>query len=476
MRIDRRAFLQLTATGAGLAALPAWRQGVAAPDPWRLARQIRDAIVVPDFPDRDFDVREFGAEGNGAADCTAAFRKAVTACADAGGGRVLVADGIYRTGPIHLRSNVNLHVAGGATISFIPEPHRYLPPVYTRWEGVELLGLSPLIYARQQENIAVTGAGTLDGGADNETWWPWKGKWSRMQWAEDDDVNQKHARAVLFQAAEDGVPVAERVFAEGAWLRPPFLQPYQCRNVLIEGVTIKDSPFWVMHPVLCESVTVRGVTVSSHGPNSDGCDPESCDHVLIEDCVFDTGDDCIAIKAGRNADGRRVDTPCRNVVIADCRMQAGHGGIVMGSEISGGARNIFAENCEMSSPDLLRGIRIKTNSRRGGFVENVHVRDIAIGEVGDALVINFYYEEGDVGEFDPVVRDITIENMRCRRAARAFNVRGYERSPIRDLRLVDVHIGEVEARSVMENVVGLHTENVTVAGRSITPASIGSIT
>jgi polygalacturonase len=471
MRIDRRAFLQLAASGASVAALPLWGCDAAGKDPWGLARRIRDAIVVPRFPDRDFDIRDYGAVGDGSADCTGAFRKAVAACAEADGGRVLVTDGIYRTGPIHLRSNVNLHVASGATVAFIPEPHRYLPPVYSRWEGVELHGYSPLIYARHQENIAVTGAGTLDGGADNETWWPWKGMWSRKKWGVDEAVNQKHARAKLFQAAEDGVPVDERVFAEGYYLRPPFLQPYQCRNVLIEGVTIKDSPFWIIHPVLCESVTVRGVTIRSHGPNSDGCDPESCDHVLIEDCVFDTGDDCVAIKSGRNADGRRVGVPCQNVVIANCKMRAGHGGIVMGSEISGGARNIFAENCEMSSPDLLRGIRIKTNSRRGGTVENVHIRNITIGEVGDALVINFYYEEGDVGEFDPVVRDITIENVSCRRAVRAFNVRGYERSPVRDLRLINVHIDEVEKESVMENVVDLHTENVTVAGQPITPAS-----
>ncbi|HLT91801.1 MAG TPA: glycoside hydrolase family 28 protein [Woeseiaceae bacterium] len=432
-----------------------------------MARRIRDYVVVPTFPDRTFDIRDYGAAGDGAMDCTDAFRQAVAACAEAGGGRVLVSEGTYRTGPIHLRSNVNLHVAAGATVSFIPEPERYLPPVFTRWEGVELLGYSPLIYAHRQENVAVTGAGTLDGSADNTTWWPWKGEWSRRQWEVDEVVNQKHARAKLFQAAEDGVPVAGRVFAGGNYLRPPFLQPYECRKVLIEGVTIRNSPFWVIHPVLCESVTVRRVTVDSHGPNSDGCDPESCDHVLIEDCVFDTGDDCIAIKSGRNADGRRVGVPCRNVVIAGCTMRAGHGGIVVGSEISGGAANIFAEKCAMSSPNLLRGIRIKTNSRRGGTVEGVHIRDVTIGDVGDMLVINFYYEEGDVGEFDPVVRDVTIESLRCRQAERAFHVRGYERSPIRDLRLVDVQVDAVEQDGVVENVVGFRTDNVTVAGRPV---------
>jgi polygalacturonase len=468
-RIDRRIFLQLMASGASVAAaFPVPGRAAPPTKPRALAQRIRDAIVVPEFPRRDFDIRDYGGIGDGAADCTDAFRKAVTACAEAGGGRVLVSDGTYRTGPIHLRSNVNLHVAAGTTVSFIPEPHRYLPPVHTRWEGVELLGYSPLIYARHQQNIAITGAGTLEGGADNETWWPRKGEWSRRQWEVDEVVNQKHARDRLFQAAEDGVPVKERVFAEGSWLRPSFVQPYQCRNVLIEGLTIRNSPFWIVHPVLCESVTVRGLTVRSHGPNSDGCDPECCDHVLIEDCTFDTGDDCVAIKAGRNADGRRVGVPCQNVVIANCRMRAGHGGIVIGSGTSGGVRNIFAENCEMSSPDLLRGIRIKTNSRRGGVVENVHVRDIRIGEVGDVLAINFWYEEGDAGEFDPVVRDVTLENVTCRHAERAFYVRAYERSPVRTLRLINVHIDDVEAESVMEHVVDLHAENVTVAGRPIT--------
>src|SRR5690606_10431762 len=197
--------------------------------------------------------------------------------------------------------------------------------------------------------------------------------------------------------------------------------------VLIENVTVNRSPFWLLHPVLSENVTVRGVHLESLGPNSDGCNPESCRNVLIEGCYFDTGDDCIAIKSGRNNDGRRVATPSENIVIRNCEMRAGHGGVVMGSEISGGVRNVFAEGNRMSSPDLERGIRIKTNSVRGGVLENIYVRDTTIGEVRDAIVIDFYYEEGDSGQFDPLVRNIEIENLVCEHARRAFAIRGFPR-------------------------------------------------
>ena len=184
----------------------------------------------------------------------------------------------------------------------------------------------------------------------------------------------------LDQAAR-GVPVPERVFGDGSNLRPNFIQPYRCKNVLVEGVTIVNSPMWEIHPVLCTNVTVRRVSINSHGPNNDGCDPESCRDVLIEDCTLDTGVDCIALKSGRNEDGRRVNTPIENVVIRKCVMKDGHGGVVIGSEVSGGARRIFAEQCRMDSPNLDRALRIKTNSVRGGYVEGVFMRDCTVGQV-----------------------------------------------------------------------------------------------
>ena len=265
--------------------------------------------------------------------------------------------------------------------------------------------------------------------------------------------------------AENGVPVSERVYADGAYLRPPFIQPFDCDKVLIEGVTIRGAPFWLINPVLCRDVTVRGVTCESLGPNSDGCDPESCNGVLIEDCYFDTGDDCIAIKSGRNADGRRIATPCENIVIRNCDMRAGHGGVVIGSEISGGVRNVFAENLRMSSPDLERAIRIKTNSVRGGLIEHLRYRDIEIGQVKDAIVINFHYEEGDAGQFDPIVRDIVIENLVCDEAQRVFQVRGFERAPIRDFRLCNLEFKQAGKTGIIEYTEGLELDNVRINGK-----------
>lgn len=211
------------------------------------------------------------------------------------------------TGAIHLKSNVDLHLAADATIKFSPDPKQYLPLVFTRWEGTELMNYSPFIYAFEQENIAVTGEGTLDGQAGLEHWWRWNGR-KNWGWKEGEPSAAK-ARNLLHEMAENGTPVSEREFGEGSYLRPQFIQPYRCKNVLIEGITIKNSPMWEVHPVLCTNVTVRKLTINSTGPNNDGCDPESCADVLIEDCSFNTGDDCIAIKSGRNADGRRLHAP-----------------------------------------------------------------------------------------------------------------------------------------------------------------------
>ena len=462
-RLDRRTFL-LDGLAAGTALLlpPAVLASPPTSDDWAMADRIARSIARPSIPGRDFDIRDFGARGDGAADDSEAIRDAVDACRKAGGGRVVVRGGVFRTGPIHLASRTELHVAGDATLAFIPEPERYLPPVLTHWEGLEFMGYSPLIYALDATDVAVTGSGVLDGGADRETWWHWKGG----RWAIDDEHPTQHAaRQALMEDAENGVPVEQRVYADGAYLRPPFIQPFRCERVLIEDVTIKAAPFWLINPVLCRDVTVRGVNCASLGPNSDGCDPESCANVLIENCRFDTGDDCIAIKSGRNADGRRIATPCENIVVRNCDMAAGHGGVVIGSEISGGVRNVFAENLRMSSPDLERGIRIKTNSVRGGLIEHLRYRDITIGRVKDAIVINFYYEEGDAGTFDPTVRDIVIENLVCDHADRVFQVRGFERAPIRDLRLHGLEFRDAGETGVIEQVKDLVVENVRINGK-----------
>lgn len=433
---------------------------------WQQADAIIASIKPTQFPPHDFVITAYGAVADDSSDSSSAIKAAIKACADAGGGRVVVPAGRFNTGPVHLMSNVNLHLQQHAVLSFYPEPARYLPAVLTRWEGVELMGYSPLIYAYQQDNIAITGQGILEGNGSNTQWWPWKGKWKHTPWALDATTDQSLTRDPLFAMAEAGVPVAQRQFAQN-FLRPPFIQPYRCSRVLIEGVTIRNSPFWLINPVLSEDVIVRGVNCVSHGPNSDGCDPESCNRVLIENCLFDTGDDCIALKSGRNNDGRRLATPIQNVVIQDCVMRDGHGGVVLGSEISGGARNIFARRCHMSSPDLQRGIRIKTNSVRGGLIENIYIRDIDIGEVKDAIVINFFYEEGDAGAHMPQVKNLHISHLRVQKAQRAFELRGFARSPITGVSLHQVQFNQTDSIGVLDNVAQIDQQDVTLNGKAL---------
>src|SRR5215813_6245243 len=414
--LARRRFLQLS--GAGLVAL-----AVPTKDPWSDVPAILDRIRPPKFPARDFNVMQFGAVANTGAESTDAIAKAIAVCSEAGGGRVVIPSGEFLTGPIHLKSRVNLYVSRGAVLKFVTDPRKYLPVVYTRWEGTELMNYSPLIYAFEQEDIAVTGPGTLDGQADQTHWWNWR---------------TTAARQKLMDLGAKGTPVSERIFGEGSNLRPNFIQPYRCKNVLIEGITIHNSPMWEIHPVLSTNVTVRGVNISSHGPNNDGCDPESCRDVLIERCTFDTGDDCIALKSGRNEDGRRIAVPVENVVIRDCEMRDGHGGVVIGSEISGGARNIVAERCRMDSPRLDRVLRFKTNAERGGVIERVAMRDVTVGQVAEAIVTaDFYYEEGDTGAFTPVLRDVEVARVSSRKSQYALRLKGYERSPIANVRVAD---------------------------------------
>ena len=451
--ISRRDFL--LSTGCSIAALYLFSPEAVAG--WESVPEILARIRAPVFPKRDFEITRYGAAGDGVRDCTEAFVRAVEECHRAGGGRVVVPAGNFLTGAIHLRSNVNLHVSEGATVRFIPDPARYLPAVYTRWEGVECRSYSSLVYAYEQENIAVTGAGILDGQADNGHWWPWTG--SPLFGGSREGPNQMTARSRLFQMGENDVPVADRILGEGSCLRPNFIQFYRCRNVLLDGITLHNSPMWQIHPVLCTNVTVRGVSPVSHGPNNDGCNPESSRDVLIENCYFDTGDDCIAVKSGRNRDGRRVGVPSENIVVRHCRMKDGHGGVTIGSEASGGVRNVFAEDCDMDSPNLERVLRLKTNSVRGGFIENVCMRNVTVGQVSDAVLrINLFYEEGDAGQFPPAVRNIEMTNVTSRKSKYGLYLRGYKHTPIRDVRIVHCSFENTSLPDVIENVEGLTVE------------------
>jgi polygalacturonase len=420
-------------------------------------QKILDRIQAPAFPKKDFEAARYGATGDGQTDCSAAIARAMDACNQAGGGRVVLPKGVCLAGPIHLKSNVNLFLPAGTTILFSTDPARYLPVVRTRWEGTELMNYSALVRADGQENIAVTGEGTLDGGAGPEHWWPW----TKSATAE--------RNALVDMGAKD-IPVKKRVFGEGHYLRPSLFQPRDSRNILIEGVTVKNSPMWQITPLYCSNVIIRGVQIAGHGPNNDGCDPDSCTDVLIDNCSFDTGDDCIAIKSGRNRDGRRVARPTENVVIRGCRMKDGHGGVTIGSEMSGGVRNVFVEDCRMDSPNLTQAMRFKTNAQRGGVIENVFFRNLTVGEVSNAVLqIDCLYEEGANGPEKPVVRNIEVRNVSSKKSRYALQLRGLAASPIRDVRLADCNFENAAQPNVVENVTGLECVNVRINGQAFPP-------
>ena len=472
MRITRRELLSIltASTGALGTALVLERRLVLAQgqttsgNGWDAVPQILARIVPPAFPSRDFRLTDFGATANGSTDCTDAFKRAIDACSASGGGRVIVPAGRCLTGAIHLRSNVNLRLERGATIAFKREPAAYLPAVRTWFEGMQLVNYSPLIYAYQQTNVAVTGEGTLDGQASVEHWWPWKGS-ADFGW-KSGTPNQLAARARLYSMMERNVPVDQRLFGEGDYLRSAFIEMHSCRNVLIEGVRIINSPMWELHPVLSQNVTIRNVTISTLGPNNDGCDPESCRDVLIDGCEFNTGDDCIAIKSGRNEDGRRLNTPSENIIVRNCRMLDGHGGVTVGSEISGGVRNVFIERSMMDSARLDRALRFKNNAARGGLLEHIYMRDCEVRQVAEAiLAIDFYYEEGEKGAFEPIVRDVELRNITGGRSQYVLYLRGIPKSEIRNVRVVDSNFENVAKANVTENVEGLELRNVKVNGR-----------
>ena len=466
---NRREFLQLLIAGASVGLIAPrvnFAQTISA-DVWTTEYpKILARIKPPKFKKKDYLITKYGAVGDGKTLSTEAIKKAIEDCGKKGGGRVVVPAGEFLTGAIHLKSNVNLYVSKGATLKFSMNPKDYLPIVHTRWEGMELMHLSPFIYAYEQTNIAITGEGTLDG-QGKAFFWKWHG--NPKYGGSYDVLSQKPARAKLYKMMDENVAVEQRIFGGATdYLRPQFIQPYKCKNVLIEGVNIVDSPMWEVHPVLCENVIVRKLNINSHGPNNDGCDPESCRDVLIEDCFFDTGDDCIAIKSGRNNDGRRLNTPTENIIVRGCTMKDGHGGITIGSEISGGVRNLFAENNKLDSPNLDHALRVKNNASRGGLLENFYFRNITVGEVAHAIItIDFNYEEGAKGEYKPVMRNFVAENIKSGRSEFVMDAQGFANAPIERIEIKNSTFDNVAKGVMAANLKDVKIENVRVNGKII---------
>ncbi|WP_053971186.1 glycoside hydrolase family 28 protein [Mangrovimonas sp. ST2L15] len=437
-------------------------------NPWSDMKTVLETIKAPEFKNEVYNITDYGAQGDSVFDNTKIIDSVIRLCSSNGGGKVVIPEGKFFTGPIHLQDNVNLHLDKDAEILFKTDPKAYLPVIHTSYEGIELMNYSPLVYAYKKTNVAITGSGVLNGQANETNWWPWCKKdvygWKEGEPSQRDSLNLPR----LMEMGQAGVPLKDRVFGDGHYLRPTFIEPFECKNVLIEGVKIVNAPFWVIHPIKSQNVIVDGVTVESHGPNNDGCDPEYSKNVWIKNCTFNTGDDCIAIKAGRDNEGRRVGIKSENIIVQNCKMIDGHGGVVIGSEMSAGVSNVYVENCEMDSPNLDRAIRIKTNSRRGGVVDGVYVRNLNVGQVKEAVLrVNLFYGiyAGQEGEFIPEVKNILLENVKVKNGGKyGILAKGYAESPISNITFKDVVIDQVEEPFSMESVENLKLINTKING------------
>lgn len=367
------------------------------------------------------------------------IQRAVDDCALAGGGTVIVEEGCWSSGPIRLYDNIRLHLEEGAEVHFLQEYDAYLPVVFTRWEGMECYNYSPLVYARDCRNIAVTGQGKLVGGG--QAWWPWK------------KLQQKAANQLCY-AESDHIPVEQRIYGTPeAALRPSFLQFIGCEDIRLEGITVEEGPQWTIHPVYCQRVLVKNVTVRTTGPNTDGLNPDSCRDVWIEGCHFSTGDDCIAVNSGMNEDGWRVGKPCENIVIVNCEMSGGHGAITIGSGMSGGVRNVFASDCRVSGTN--QGIRLKSMRGRGGYIRDVWFENIEMKDIAEeAIQVSMFYPYSTVvprSRVPSVFSDIHFRKIHGNSEKLALELRGLPESKLENVTLEDIQL-EAKQRPVCEGV------------------------
>lgn len=432
-----------------------------------LRESILKGIQLPRIPSRKYGAGEFSIRAGSQEIQTQKLQNAIDIISEAGGGTLILPSGCYRTGALELKSKVELHLESEDTIlSFVnTEPEKHYPLVFCHWEATPCYNYSPLIYARDAVDIALTGKGVLDGGADKDHWWNWHHQVENA-WSEDKPDLQMTDRMETRRMNEEGVPVKKRIFGPGHYLRPNFVQPIRCERVLFQGVTLKNSPMWQLNPVMCKSLTVDGVTLSSHGANNDGCDPESCNGVHIVNCRFDTGDDCISLKSGRDRDGRMADTACENVLIENNEFVDGHGGVALGSEMSGGIRRVLAVNNRFTSPNLTYALRLKTNARRGGRVEDIILADSVMEHVhGAAVHGTMLYEDGRNGDYLPVFRNITIENIVAHGGDYGIFLEAFPEVPITGLVLKNIKIDGVSQAMRSMNWKDAVMEHVEINGK-----------
>lgn len=409
-------------------------------------------IVAPQFADTTFAITAFGAVADSAANCKPAIDSAIKACAQAGGGLVLIPAGQwFCDGPIHLESNINLHLAQGATLRFGSNPASYLPVVKSSWEGTLLFNYSPLIYACNKQNIAITGQGTIDG----------EGSKTFAKWTERQKDDQQKSRDMNHR----NIAVEQRVFGEGHYLRPHLVQFFDCKNILVEGVKLEDSPFWCIHLLGCENATLRGLTYDAQNKNNDGIDPEYSRDILIENISFDNNDDNVAVKAGRDHEGRAMQRPSENIIIRNCRFKGLHA-VVMGSEMSSGVHNVYVEDC-VAAGYLKRGIYLKSNPDRGGSISQVFVNNVHFGEVLDCFMVTSNYHNEGSG-FPTDIHDVSLTNVSCTKAANyAIYMKGHEARSLHHFVITDFRVDSAGRGVHAEYAETISLQNVRVNGAEV---------
>lgn len=405
--------------------------------------------------DRTIDLKKLGAKGDGKTDCRPFFERAMQKATKMGGATIIVPAGTYYIcGPLNLVSNVRIQLDKGSTLKFDPRPELY-PNVETSWEGTYLINYSPFIYGKGLHDVAITGQGTIDGNAGS-TFATWK-------------PQQKAAQKRSRQLNHEEHPVSERVFGKGSYLRPQLIQLYDCKNITLEGVKIINSPFWCIHLLSSENIICRALRYDAKLINNDGIDPESSRNILIEDVTFDNGDDNVAIKSGRDNDGWKSH-PAENIVIRRCHFKGLHA-VVIGSEMSGGVRNVFVEDCDYAGYNK-RGIYIKTNRDRGGAVRGLYVKNCQFGDVEDLFYItSMYAGEGQDSPYPSTIEDVFVDGLSAKTvSAAALTLQGTDEKPIRNIILKNIEVEHAKIGVSFDQTEGVVLENVHIGGKSGTPS------